>query len=111
MSKLHCAHCGQHISATHTHCPQCNAKVSFWGNVKAGVEHSRAQQALLALILVFILGCAWYIRAHTGLRWPLFAIVFACAPFVPWLLKLAYKNAGANESAQSEQDSKNEHKS
>ncbi len=99
MSKLTCAHCAQDISATHKTCPHCSMKISFWGAVKASIEHNRLYQALFALALVFIVGCGWYIRAHTGMRWTLFAVVIVCAPFVPWLLKIAYKNAAPDDTS------------
>ncbi len=104
MSQLHCSHCGQNISATHKICPHCKSKVSFWGSLKASIEQSRMRQAIFALALVFILGCGWYIRAHTGMRWTLFAMVIVCAPFVPWLLKLAYKNAAPPDSDDEQKD-------
>ncbi len=93
MSELLCSHCGQKMSAAHTVCNHCGKKISFWRDVKASVEQNRWYQALLVVFVVFLLGCAWYIRANTGLRWPLFAIVILCAPLVPWLLQLAYKSA------------------
>ncbi len=96
MSELHCSHCGQKLSAIDKECAHCGKKISFWRDVKASIEHNRWYQALLAVFVVFLLGCSWYVRANTGLRWPLFATVIACAPLVPWLLQLAYKNAAPN---------------
>ncbi len=93
MSEILCAHCGEKLSAVDKFCAHCGKKISFWGELKATVERNRWYQVLLAIFVVFLLGCAWYVRARTGLRWPLFATVIACAPLVPWILQLAYKSA------------------
>ncbi len=103
MSLLHCAHCKQTISATHKKCPHCGENISFWGNVKAGIENNGYYQIIFALSLIFFMGCAWYFRALTGSRWTLFVMMFLCAHFVPWLLKLAYKNAAPEDTEHAEQ--------
>ena len=97
MSLLHCSHCAQPISATHKICPHCGRKVSFFSDIKAQVEHNRLWQAALVIVGVSLMGAGWFWRMDSGDRWPLYIILVAVAPLVPWLLKLAYKNAAPSD--------------
>ncbi len=93
MSLLQCSQCQKDISATHKHCPHCGVKISFWGEVKNNIEKSRLRQVGVVLVMFFLLGTTWFVGKNTGHRWPLYMLVILCAPVVPWLLQLAYKNA------------------
>ncbi len=102
MSLLQCSQCGKDISATHKECPHCGVKVSFWREVKNAIEKNRMRQVALAIFVVFLLGTTWYLRMSMGYRWPMYLVVIACAPLVPWILQLAYKNAAPVEENTSE---------
>ena len=93
MYLLSCSKCGRGISAISSQCIHCGQKISFWIEVKHTIELNRLYQAFLAIMIIFVLGTAWYFGKYTGYRWPLFLVFILCAPLVPWILQLAYKNA------------------
>lgn len=100
MSLLHCSHCRQPISATHKECPHCGRKISVFSDLKSQVENNRLWQALLVVVVLLLLGLGWFWRMDGGSRWPLYILLVLVAPLVPWLLKLAYKNAAPLEEGE-----------
>ncbi len=100
MSLLQCPSCQKPLSATQKVCPHCHCKISLWREVKNSIEQSPVRLVLLALCLVFLVGFGWYLRMNTGYKWPLYGILIAIAPLVPWILKRAYMFAGSDEQEQ-----------
>ncbi len=109
MSLLQCSQCEKDISATHKICPHCGSKISFILELKSTIEKSRLRQIAVAIFVFFMLGTAWYLGKSTGYRWPLYVVVIACAPLVPWLLQLAYKSAAPVEEAESLEPTSSSH--
>lgn len=109
MSLLRCSHCHEPISATYKQCPHCGRKISFLSDLKSQVEGNRLWQVSIVVLGLLLLGVAWFWRMDTGDRWPLYVLILVIAPLVPWLLKLAYKNAAPLASEESERSTSKDH--
>ncbi len=96
MSLLRCPSCQQALSATQKICPHCKSKMSLWREVKNSIEQSPVRLLIVAFLLVLLVGFAWFLRMESGYKWPLYAILIAVAPLVPWILKRAYMFAGTD---------------
>ncbi len=100
MAILECVNCNASLSLKHKHCPTCAQRVVLWQVVKTSMEKSKFRLALLVISVLFLLGMTWIIRIKTGARWPMYGMVILAAPFVPWVLQLAYKNAAPIDEEQ-----------
>ncbi len=78
-------------------CPQCEHRAISLSTIKKYIENSRLRLAMLCITLILFVGLGWFVRIETGSRWPLFLVFFLVAPFVPWILKLAYGHATKQE--------------
>lgn len=93
MPLLHCPRCGRDISAMDKQCPVCGTRISFRTELRYQIEHSRPALAGVIVAAVLLLGVGWFLRMDSGVKWPLYVIIIALAPLVPWLLKVVYQTA------------------
>ena len=92
MSK-HCYKCSAVMPHEAVTCPRCGAKARFYGEMKYRIEHNKLYMALTVIVALLLLGLAWLIRMSTGMKWPLYVVIVALAPLVPWILEHAYMAA------------------
>ncbi len=94
-----CQKCDALFALRHLTCPQCGHKILSLQSIKQYIEKSCLRLAMLCIALILFVGLGWFVRMETGSRWPLFIVFFLVAPLVPWILKLAYGHATAQEDS------------
>ncbi len=102
MLSKQCSQCACIFSMRDKLCPNCGQKVSTLLTLKSYIENSRLRLALFTICLLLFVGLGWFVRAQTGSRFVLFFVFFVVAPFVPWILKVAYSYAVVDNEDDSE---------
>lgn len=94
----HCYKCGAMMPLEAARCPECSARARFYGELKYRIEHSNLYLAGVVVVALLLVGAAWLVRMSTGLRWPLYVLLVALAPLVPWVLERAYLAAAPKDA-------------